>query len=695
MPIKRRKFLRDSATVAAAWSLLPQLRAARAANGNLPPHPRLFIAAQSNDAGLQSVADFREAVRQGGFLGDAWSKTVALAHAEKKLPPLQPDSPVPARPASMIRDRNLDYYICHQTGARMNRFSLVHLVTGDEGCRDAALAQLRAVLDPDQWPDWIDQAHIRFGHPADLRTGMLSQDCALAYDWLHDSLSEAERAEIREGIDRRGIQPFLTSVAQNPWWMEDLNNWVTVIAGGVAIAAMAMREHHPDAQSIIDLATGKFDDYLATYGPRGEFNESVSYAGANRIPVGYFAALRFATGGEVDRLGDSPFPEMCRWVMHGTLDGGRPVPFGDSWPDRPIMSGYVAAVAAATRDPVLQHFFLTTRAEEDAHPLNLLYYDARVKPLSPQGREPLAVAFAAHGGMIVSRTSWDQERTGCIVFSKFGREENHENNDIGQVGFDILGERLIIDIGSPSSYPEDFFEHYARWNYYNASVRGHNTLIFGGREQRYPVRERGEPIIVHHLAGKLLDWWHDADHGTAWRMDLTPAYEHIKGFTRTVLHLHPGYVLVLDEAELEKSEEISLRWHTIDKAAPTPDGAFVVRNGIAAATGQIVGLDDAQLDFARHEHRYGEPYHLERSGDPLEQRHESYIEATHQASHCRLLTLFASGEAAAFGGNAAWRESAEGWTFDGPHGPVIARVSAAKVSLTTSKPGRKVSLSLT
>jgi hypothetical protein len=678
--MKRRRFIRNSATVATAWSLLPTLRAASAPGDNLPPHPRLFIAAEPNDAGLQSVFDFREAVQQGGFLTDAWNEILATAHAEKQLPPLQPDSAVPGRPANMIRDRNLDYFICYETGARLNRFSLVHLVTGDEACREAALAQLRAVFDPDQWPDWQDQAHAHFGHPAGLRTGMLAQDCAIAYDWLYPSLTEAERAEIREGIDRRGIQPFLTSIAQDPWWMTDLNNWVTVIAGGVAIAAMALWEHHPEADRIIAIATAKFDEYLATYGPKGEFNESPSYATANRIPVGYFNALRFATGGKVNRVGEFPFPEMCRWTMHATLDGARPVPFGDSRPNRPIMSGYVAAVAAATQDPVLQHFFLHTRSERDAHPINLLYYDARLKPLSPQGREPLAAVFPAHGGMIVSRTSWGQESTACIVFSKFGREEQHENNDLGMVGFDTFGERLVIDIGSPSAYPGDFFEHETRWNYYNTSVRGHNTLIFGGREQRYPVRERGEPIEVEHISGQLLHWSHQDGCGTAWRMDLTPAYEDIKSFKRTVIHLLPGYIAVLDEAALNRPEEISLRWHTIDQAAPTADGAFVVRQGAAAATGQITSLLDADLQFARREHRYVEPYHLERNGDPLVQHHESFIDTTHAAESCRLLTLFATGAAADFGGNVTWQHTPHGWVFAGPHGPVTVEVTRNTIS---------------
>ena len=45
-------------------------------------------------------------------------------------------------------------------------------------------------------------------------------------------------------------------------------------------------------------------------------------------------------------------------------------------------------------------------------------------------------------------------------------------------------------------------------------------------------------------------------------MDLTAAYDGVKSARRTVVHLLPRIAVVLDEGELDESEEISLRWHT-------------------------------------------------------------------------------------------------------------------------------------
>ena len=93
---------------------------------------------------------------------------------------------------------------------------------------------------------------------------------------------------------------------------------------------------------------------------------------------------------------------------------------------------------------------------------------------------------------------WKKEtipRDRKIVLIK-GRQlkENHEHNDVGQLCVDGYGERLIVDLGSPSGYPADFFEE-NRWKYYNASIKGHNVLMFNGREMRVPRKDRGSKFF--------------------------------------------------------------------------------------------------------------------------------------------------------------------------------------------------------
>jgi hypothetical protein len=255
------------------------------------------------------------------------------------------------------------------------------------------------------------------------------------------------------------------------------------------------------------------------------------------------------------------------------------------------------------------------------------------------------------------------------VHAKAGREENHEHNDIGQLCLDGLGERLIIDPGSPSGYSADFFEE-VRWEYYNASIRGHNVVMFDGEEQRSPLSEHCEKSEAPSLSGKVVAEQFVPGVGAAWKMDLTSAYMNGQHVTRTVVHLYPGFVAVLDEATTPKEQVISLRWHTRDRAAPDEDGRFTVHGEKAKVSAQVIRLDEGELAFSRAEHEHRQGFDKDRTNTPLEPRRESYVEAKLRGNSCRILTLF--NVQATEAPDATWAKSENGWS----NGDVELRLTA-------------------
>ena len=219
-----------------------------------------------------------------------------------------------------------------------------------------------------------------------------------------------------------------------------------------------------------------------------------------------------------------------------------------------------------------------------------------------------------------------------VVYGKAGQgHEFHGHHDAGQVCIDAYGERLIVDLGSPHPmYPADFFgEH--RYEYFNASARGHNVPMLGGRETRREATDRAEIVAAEF----------DDARGGQWTFDLTGLYDGARQVKRTVTHLLPGLVAVLDEVEQEQADEIALHWHTIDRAEPDADGCFTVRAEHAGLAARIVRLDGGELTFTRGEHVYRAPYDKGRLGDPLINRYESYVRVACTERACRLLTLFA------------------------------------------------------
>jgi hypothetical protein len=630
--------------------------------GEPTAHPRLFVAAEPA-LGVRSLADLKADIRHG-HAGTLWARLKALADADLHTPVLVPSSPVPGRDPDYIRHGNRDFELCHAVGQRVLRAALANLLTGEAAYLDSALRQTEALFDPARWPDWRDVSHVRFA--ADLRTGQLSRDLAVAYDWLHPALTPGQREALVAGIDRRGIRPFWKAVDEKAYWVDRANNWMTCIVGGMGIAGMALGDDHPDSRRLVEFAVPRMEKYLEMYGPDGEFNESPGYAGATSHAVRYFAARRSWSGGRDDRLGGRPFPQACLWQMYLTLPPGRCAAFGDTHAEEPPGVFHVPAVAAAAGDGVLQWFYLENPpAEPDVY--ELVWFDPRLAPIDPQGRLPPGRAFPAHGGCVVSRTDWKPRETACVVYGKVGHESHHADNDAGQVCVDGYARRLILDPGMPSMYPPDYYRA-NRTNYYNGSARGHNVLVCGGREPR--TEAGGARFVATRF---------DADRGGAWTQDLTPLYENAEKVHRAVVHRFPGVVAVLDEANLSRPEEISLRWHTANRCTPDAEGRFLVESEGVQLAARVVALDGGAIETVRGEHAHRPPFDRNRVGEPLVQRRESYVEVTRTAASCRLLTVFAvlpRGAAAA-----TWEPEDGGWTIATGDGRFTVCVGADSLSI--------------
>jgi len=646
-------------------------------------HPHLFFTL-TEQPGLRSLASLRRAITQPGLARDNWETIRAQSRAEFYQPVITPRTALAGRTPESIAANNPDFYACEETGQKLLRHALALHLTEDARHKTAALAQMEALFDPRVWPDWIDHAHMRFGHPADLRTGMLSQDVGMAYDWLYPYLTPAERADIVSGLGRRGIQPFLTSMAQDPWWAQDLNNWYSVIIGGLGVAGMALGEDHAEATNLVTLSHPMMQRYLSSYGEEGEFNESVAYSNATRIPVIYFLAYAYHHTQGQNPLTAHPFPQTAQWTHYLTLPLGRYANFGDSWADRKPMVGFMAAIAAANRDPVLQAF-VARHFQASTDPRELLWYDPEVPTTSAEGRWPRAKVFFDKSAQFVSRSSWDPEAPAMIVYGKAKRDHNHAHNDVGQVCIDARGEQMITDPGAPSGYPADFFDE-GRWFYYNASIRGHNVLMFADQEQRSPLEARGakSQIDWETMNGEILGAAFDDERGGFWQVDLTKAYDHVLRVRRTVLHLLPGYAAVLDEATLPTEQAISLRWHTRTPSPPDQEGHFVVQGKRARLACRV----DVQGQTMRR-HAYAPPYDRERSGGLLEARKEPYVETTLTSDRVEILTLFALDEAHEV---RAWQSDVPGrWLFPTATGDVKAHLTETSFSLRESRTGRQVS----
>ncbi len=630
-------------------SMFCAIAPAQADDTAAPKRPWLFVTGDQVD-GLRSLADVRQAIKSG-HSRQLWNELVEKVEQDRKTP------------AITMENRNSSYTWVARASFRIIDSSLVALIKHDRQYAEVALEQLAAVFDEKKWPEWRDSAHARLGMNADLRHGQLVRAIGLAYDWLYPLMTLAERQSILEGLNRRAIPQFKAGLKANEHWGRRHSNWMTCVIGGFGILGMALGDDHPDAKYLVEAAQPRMQKYMSVIGPEGEFNESVGYAGSTMYVVDYFTADFYASRGRKNRLQEFRLDKYCTWYMYSTLPPGRVFGFGDGHPSSGPNVGHLGAIASVLRNPEIQWFYLQYR--HLMHPghrqraLELLFFDPSVESQSPAGRLPLGRAYQHQAKLFSSRSSWDPDQTTSIVYGKAGQEDYHGHADWGQVCIDGFGERLVVDHGSPrGGYPLNKKERY-----YNYQQQGHNVLVIG-------QNETGGVPVQSRLDGELLWSRFDDKEGAAWSIDLSPVYQNDRQVTRTVAHLLPRTIVVLDEATLPNSEDVSLRWHTSKKVQPDSQGRFLFQQGKATLSGCVIDLNGKAAIQAGH-HLYKAPFDKNRYGVPYKQSKPPFVELSAQSQEIRFLSLFClfgEGEEASL-----WTPTAGGWEINTPEGPLAVK----------------------
>jgi len=588
-----------------------------------------------------------------------WEAIHQAAIKEKDLPPYLVDSIFPGRDEYAAEILGMDYTLCHSIGLRITRHAMMFLIEGDRSWIDAALRQTEVLFDDVEYPAWNHVARMKMDEEASqktvdlkkddvhLRTGALAYSISLMFNWLRPHLDPDQLETLVRGLEKRAIRPFQAAIKQNPWWIEVNNNWLTCIVGGLGICGMALDGLHDDARSLIEFADPLMERHLEDYGRQGEFNEAVGYAGAIYLIVNYHAARLGWSEGKDNRLAKAPYPEMATWYIQMSTPPGVLVCYGDAHAGTPLKADWMPALASALQDPYLQGYG-QQHSSIIPDPLQILYLDPDLPAKDLTGYLPLGIAYHDHGACISSRTSWDWDQTPSFVGSKARREDNHEHNDAGQVVIDGEAQPLIVDWGIPDTgYPMNFFNT-GRFKYFEGNAFGHNVLVFGGREMEscyelHPKYTQGPSFHgkrALHAQGKIVSSEFDDSWGGLWSIDTAPAWSGVKQNLRTVLHVHPGFVVVLDEVKLEKSESISLRWNTSTKATLIGEEGFAVQHDTVGLAARAINLTGVSTTHQLGQHRYYEPWNKDEFGGTLPERDCPYYELLTENDQCRLLSLF-------------------------------------------------------
>jgi hypothetical protein len=540
-----------------------------------PVHPRLLFDA----AGLEAI---RAASK--GELAPIRARLVERATRLLTAAPLLVSTTRRGEPDPPGHLKGLE--AARRLQGRVLTHGMAFLLSGEKRFRDAAVAELDHALE--SWPIWVDTAH---QPPYDLMTGELSMTYGIAYDWLYDALTPAERTRLREGVERRSLRGSLdvTTREKTPFWFTATMNWNTVTNGGATMLALALGEDSQLSGPVLNLAAPAMAHYWNHLEEDGAWAEGTGYwTYGHRYAFIAADALRRAGRPEgADYLG-RPGAKVTGYFPIVFNPGRRlSASFGDS-PGR-AQDPVFHFLAREYRNPDFSWF------EDRAAPrgfdregwpeetLELVWKTpdraSGTAPVSRPPQIPGVKAFASIGWGMMAPVQPDPPF--FLAFKNGSLAAAHTHLDLNHVSVAVGDTMVLPDLGS-RPYPADYFDSKKRNLYYEISTAGHNTVLVGGKGQ-VPARPgalkgpfEGERFTA--LVGVADD---------AYEVKTTRARRH-------VVFVDRSYYLLLDEIETAEPAPVELRFHSYGVIAQREKGGWTVSES-KASVDIVPGLGEGAL----------------------------------------------------------------------------------------------------
>jgi len=403
------------------------------------------------------------------------------------------------------------------------------------------------------------------------------------YTFIHDLLSEKEKATCREVMTVRGREMY-DHLARRHLWRpySSHSNRAWHWLGEVGIA---FRDDIPDAEEWVWFAMNVFYNvYPAWSDAQGGWHEGASYWRSYVHRFTWWAdAMRVAM--DVDAYRKPYFSQVGYYPVYLQPPGTRGGGFGDlcaarkSSDNRSLMT----ILAAQARNPHWQ-WYVDVHGGPRAEGGYIGFIRGALPKVEakPPDDLPSSRCFRGTGLAMLNATLASAADNVQILFksSPFGTQSHgyESNNSFLLYAF---GERLLIRTGRRDIYGS---KHHTGWMWHTKST---NCISVGGQSQgKHSAAVRGEILGFH--TSKAFDYV-AGEAGSCYGKAL-------ERFTRHILFVKPGLVVLFDR--LKAPKPAALQWHL---HAPTemevrdPRGVIRVRSGDAACQVALLAPEDLDI----------------------------------------------------------------------------------------------------
>ncbi len=360
---------------------------------------------------------------------------------------------------------------------RVRALMFVHLLEGGDVYVDRVWAEIEAAC---QFKDW-NPSHF-------LDTAEMTYAVAIAYDWLFDKWSDAQKRVMQKAIVQKGLVPGMQTYGgllgmKN--WHQTQNNWNQVCNGGLGMGALAIADEEPDiASDILEEGIKSIPLPMSHYAPDGAGTEGATYWDyGSRFNILYISALETALGTDFGLSQVPGFKESGQYQMYISGASCLPYDFADcGWHRMSAPMHFWMGKKFGMPAYSWFRYRELMRPDQFANVLDFLWFDESGKDFDPS---ILVLDKYFRGAEVASlRSSWTDEKA-LSVGLQAGNNANlmmHRHVDLGTFILEALGERWIIESGKESETYQLHRNKREKWEFYRMRAEGHNVPVFNPSE---------------------------------------------------------------------------------------------------------------------------------------------------------------------------------------------------------------------
>ncbi|MCL4488723.1 MAG: DUF4962 domain-containing protein [Chloroflexi bacterium] len=570
-------------------------------------HPRLFFGASEISALRAKAASTHNEI---------WTPIVDEATSQLGTVP----------PAQAPANGDLDTY--RNFGNELIPFAFTCVITGATNYCDLAKTYLLTYA---TWGQWGEDNN------RDLGLAHMLLGNAIAYDWLHNRLTPAERQAVRQSLAvwtqrmyEASAEPFRAEWSN--WWGSAYlqnHNWIDNSALGMA--GLALLGEDARSQMWVDQARNQMSrvQFILDGIGDGSWHEGIAYQSYGlTMALPFMVNLQRIQGSEI--IPREYLRSYSNWRIYNEIPETTQsvFAFGDfepSWSNSFRPQNLLRFIAKEYGDGHAEWMVRQLNAADDSsvsvwsapwYVFEFLYYDPAVTS-QPPTYPPKTQVFRDLEG-IIWRTGWDSDSLifglktggfgGRFAFDTFTQETYPWEKPCATTG-------CQLNVGHEHDDANGFTIYQAeRWlapEVEGVGVRDsaeHNTLLIDGEGQYRPPENRHDQYPEDFIGSdgflEATASSPDFDYVAA---DATRRYKNIAGLediTRHVLFVRPGYFLMLDN--LAAASPHLYQWVCHFRESDSIEGNWIRGN---AGVGQVLGIGVASPQpFAVDTGNDGRPY---------------------------------------------------------------------------------------